>query len=126
MASSFAQKCMKNRRGRSSSMWLCRAVISIPVARSALMIVLALHANNLVKLCRIKLDRRRGGRCRRSQWRLALRQSGANGSCHLYWIAHAADVQIESSGIGAEQMVVQGRNLDPIFNQRSHHGVDLV
>src|SRR5262249_22492722 len=36
-ASSFAQKCMKNRRGCSSSMWLCRAVTSIPFVRNARM-----------------------------------------------------------------------------------------
>ena len=29
-ASSFAQKCMKNKRGSSVSMWLCRAVTAIP------------------------------------------------------------------------------------------------
>src|SRR5882757_7312105 len=35
-ASSLAQKCMKKTRGCSSSMWLCRAVISMPLACSAL------------------------------------------------------------------------------------------
>src|SRR5258708_4979946 len=34
-ASSLAQKCMKNRRGWSSSMWLCSAVTSMPLSRSA-------------------------------------------------------------------------------------------
>ena len=34
-ASSFAQKCMRNSRGCSSSMWLWRAVISIPFFRSS-------------------------------------------------------------------------------------------
>ena len=34
-ASSFAQKCIKNSRGSSFSMWLCRAVTSMPPARSA-------------------------------------------------------------------------------------------
>src|SRR5262249_44121785 len=34
-ASSFAQKCMKNRRGSSYSMWLCSAVTSMPFDRSA-------------------------------------------------------------------------------------------
>ena len=29
-SSSFAQKCMKNKRGWSFSMWLCSAVISMP------------------------------------------------------------------------------------------------
>jgi hypothetical protein len=33
---SFAQKCMKNSRGSSFSMWLCSAVTSIPLPRSAL------------------------------------------------------------------------------------------
>src|SRR5262249_24783013 len=36
-ASSFAQKCMKNRRGCSSSIWLWSAVIWIPLDRRALM-----------------------------------------------------------------------------------------
>jgi hypothetical protein len=34
-ASSLAQKCTKNRRGCSSSMWLWMAVTSIPFRRSA-------------------------------------------------------------------------------------------
>ena len=34
-ASSFAQKCMKNSRGWSSSMWLCTAVTSMPLSRNA-------------------------------------------------------------------------------------------
>ena len=34
-ASSLAQKCMKNRRGSSVSMWLCNAVTWIPFSRSA-------------------------------------------------------------------------------------------
>src|SRR5260370_26135023 len=36
-ASSFAQKCMKKRRGWSSSMWLCNAVTSMPLSRNAFM-----------------------------------------------------------------------------------------
>src|SRR5262249_9905764 len=35
-ASSFAQKCMKIKRGCSDSMWLCTAVTSMPFVRSAL------------------------------------------------------------------------------------------
>ena len=35
-ASSFAQKCMKKIRGSSLSMWLCSAVTSMPLSRSAL------------------------------------------------------------------------------------------
>src|SRR5215813_12956762 len=34
-ASSFAQKCMNRSRGCSSSMWLCNAVTSMPLSRSA-------------------------------------------------------------------------------------------
>jgi len=34
-ASSFAQKCMKNSRGCSSSMWLCSAVTWMPLPLSA-------------------------------------------------------------------------------------------
>src|SRR5262245_15809240 len=36
MASSLAQKCMKNSRGCSLSMWLCTAVTSMPCSRRAL------------------------------------------------------------------------------------------
>src|SRR5262249_8401110 len=37
IASSFAQKCMKKRRGCSSNMWLCSAVTAIPFCRRFLM-----------------------------------------------------------------------------------------
>ena len=36
-ASSFAQKCMKNKWGESFSIWLCRAVTAIPLARKVAM-----------------------------------------------------------------------------------------
>ena len=49
----------------------------------------------------------------------------ANGRGHLHGIAVAADVHVEGRGRGAQQVIVDRGDLEPVLDQLGHHRVDL-
>ena len=87
---------------------------------------LAFGADDLIELRGIEIDswRRAGcGWCRKR--RFACRQGFANDVSHFRGIAVAADMHVEGRGIGAQQMIVNGGNLDAAFDQLGHYGIDF-
>jgi hypothetical protein len=78
-------------------------------------------------LRRVEIDGRRlGGGCGGREGRLAHRQRTADGLSHFHRIAVSAHVHVKRQGLGAQQMIVDGRHLQAAFQQLGHHGIDLA
>ena len=44
----------------------------------------------------------------------------------LYRLAMPCDVHVHRAGLGAQEVIVEGRDLDPALEELLHHRVDLV
>ena len=87
----------------------------------------AFDADDLIEFCGIEIDRGRRrwiGR-RRIERCLALAQGRANHGRHLCGIAMAADMHVEGGGRGAQDMIVDGGDLEAAVQQLGHDGRDL-
>jgi hypothetical protein len=81
----------------------------------------------MVELRGIEIDcRRRRRQSRHCHRRLADGQRIMDHGSHLGRVAMAADVHIEGSRAGTQQMIVHGGDLQAAFDHLQHDGVDLA
>src|SRR3989440_10418752 len=85
------------------------------------------HADDLVELRGIEIDRSRstGWRRRRRERRLTGLQRLDDRARQLGWITVAADMHVECRRVATKDMIVDRRDLQAILNQHGHDGVDL-
>src|SRR5258707_224160 len=55
-----------------------------------------------------------------------IRDALADGLSHFHRVAVSAHVHVKRQGLGAQQMILDGRNLEAAFQQLGHHGIDLA
>src|SRR5438552_1679605 len=82
----------------------------------------ALGAGDLVELRGVEIDWRRGS-WRSRRWierSLAEREGRSNDLGHFHRVTVATDMHVESLRIGAQQMVVDRRDLDATLEQLGH------
>src|SRR5215216_389162 len=85
-------------------------------------VCLSLRANDLIELGGIEVNGRRRRWSRRGgKGSLAFAQCCPKCGSQFHRIAVAADVHVKGGGVGAQQMVVDGSDLQTVLDQLAHH-----
>ena len=73
---------------------------------------------SVIELRSVEVDRGwRRGRSWRRQRSLAYGKGIMNNGCHLGWVAMTADMHVECRAVLPQQVIVDGGNLKPAFDQ---------